>query len=85
MLEKKSRGMQLDSRSGSLSAVLNGLEDLSLCGCYRLTDAGVIHIASPTLRRFNYCGCYKVTEAGRRYLLTCNPSQIGRASCRERV
>ena len=45
------------------------LDDVSLYGCFRVTDLGVMHLANPRLDRVNLCGCYKVSDAGRRRLI----------------
>ncbi len=49
------------------------LQDVCIYGCYRVTDSGVLHLATKQLRRINFNGCYKVTETGRRILLSVNP------------
>lgn len=50
------------------------LEDLCLFGCHRITDIGIMYIATAKLSRVNFCGCYKVTDAGRRRLIDQNSS-----------
>jgi hypothetical protein len=54
-------------------ALGSAITDLSIYGCYKITDVGVMFISKSRLMRFNYCGCYKVTDAGRRRLISVNP------------
>ena len=44
---------------------MDRITDLSLFGCYRVTDSGILHVAHLGLRRVNVCGCYKVLQVSR--------------------
>lgn len=66
------------SASRSAGSATGGLQDLCLYGCYRVTDAGLIAIATglPQLRRLNVCGAYRITDNVRRYMYTAMPTLI---------
>eukprot|EP00505_MAST-04D_sp_SCG-Rhode-Island_P000192 Stramenopile-MAST_4_protein_192 len=76
----------LESCSGITDAGINklllavpGLRDLSLCGCYHLTDDCAFGFGNPDLRlkRLNYSGAYKVSDWGfLRPLLSVHPDII---------
>jgi hypothetical protein len=61
-------------RSLNKLGVSKMLEDVCLMGCHKITDGGLLALASRSLRRINYCGCYKVTEGMLRYLIAQNRS-----------
>ena len=63
----------------TLASCLGGLQELSLHGCRRLTDKGLVSLSGgdcPNLRWLNATGAYKVTDAGYRCLLSTHPTLL---------
>ena len=48
------------------------LEDLSIWGCYHITNEGFLELCtsyrSDSFRRVNYCGCYKISDDSRLWI-----------------
>ena len=49
-----------------------GLVDLSIWGCYRITNEGFLELCtaqrSDNFHRVNYCGCYKISDDSRMWI-----------------
>jgi len=68
-----------DDLLNTVSRCLGGLREISLYGCRRLTDHGLIALSGsdcPNLRWLNATGAYKVTDGGYRCLLSSHPSLL---------
>ena len=68
-----------DESLDTLASCLGGLQELSLHGCRRLTDKGLVSLSGgdcPNLRWLNATGAYKVTDAGYRCLLSTHPTLL---------
>ena len=78
-LELRGLAALTDDAVDAISQYLGGLCELSLYGCRRLTDKGLIHLSGtecPNLRYLNMTGAYKLTDNGRRCLLSSHPSLL---------
>ena len=68
-----------DDLLNTVSHCLGGLREISLYGCRRVTDQGLIALSGsdcPNLRWLNATGAYKVSDGGYRCLLSSHPSLL---------